>query len=797
MQARLFLVLTLLGFGFTGYGQSGVIEGQVFNKVNKEPLAYATVRVLDTEIGTITDSVGRFRMEVPPGLHNLEAAYVGFYTLIQHEIVASSAKPVKVGFPMEELVMELDVAVVKSGAFQQTSESPLSLQRINVHEIERLPGATLDVSKFVKALPGVSPRVSFGYNMIVRGGAATENRFYLDGIEIPTITHFTVQGTSGGPNGLINVKMLRNADFHTGAFPASRPNALSSVLELHQREGRTDKFGGNFTLGATDFGFLFEGPMGKKSSYMLSARESFSQHMLRALGIPVLPTYADVQYKQAIHFDQKNELIITGIGSYDKFELNLEADPSESLLYNVGYIPEGKQLLYAAGAVYKHYLENSFYTIVLSRNYLNSTAEKFLDNTYEVEDQTLDYRSVEAENKFRLEHKIISDNIEWEYGVNLEHDHIETQNSSIYTQQDGTIEVLDYDTDFQFVRYGFYGSYAHRFFDDELDFFAGVRIDGNTFNENMRNPLNQFSPRLALTWHATQQWNFNASAGIYYQLPPYVVMAYGEPGANGSELVNQENLKYMRSAQVGVGVDFNTKEGYQFKLEGFYKKYDDYPFLLLDSISLANANANYVLVGNQPADASSEGRAYGVEFSVKQKFRKSYFWMLNYTYVVSQFADVDGSFVSSSWDNRHIGSVALGKTFKKNWQVGIRWSLAGGSPYTPYDVELSGMKAVWDINRRGLPDYDRLNEARLPVFHQLDVRVDKQFNFNKWTMGFFIDLQNAYMSPIAALPYLTVQRSAEEFAPISDPSDPNRYLTTIISSDTGRLIPSLGIIIDF
>ncbi|MCB0643675.1 MAG: TonB-dependent receptor, partial [Phaeodactylibacter sp.] len=597
----------------------------------------------------------------------------------------------------------------------------------------------------------------------------------------------------GGPNGLINVKMLRNAEMHTGAFPASRPNALSSVLELYQREGRTDKFGGNFTLGATDWGFLLEGPMGKKSSYMISARESFSQHMLKALGVPVLPTYADVQYKQVFHFDQKNELTLTGIGSYDKFELNIDADPTESLLYNVGYIPEGKQFMYAGGAVYKHYLDNSYYTIVLSRNYLNGTAQKFLDNDEETGDQILDYQSIEAENKFRIEHKIMRDDIEWEYGVNLEHDQVLTQNASIYTDRQANSEFLAYDTEFQMLRYGLYGSYAHRFFEDELDFFAGIRLDGNTYNAEMQNPLKQFSPRLALTWHATNQWNFNASAGIYYQLPPYVVMAYGE----GKDLVNQDRLKYMRSSQAGLGVDFNTKEGYQFKVEGFYKKYEDYPFLLLDSISLANANANYVLVGNQPADASSDGRAYGVEFQVKQKYHKSYYWMLTYTFVVSQFADVDGSYVSSSWDNRHIASVALGKTFGKNWQVGIRWSFTGGNPYTPYDIERSSLQSVWDLNRRGLLDYSRLNEARLPVFHALDVRVDKQFNFKKWTLACFLDLQNAYMSPIAALPYLTVEREGETGAPITDPNDPTRYLTKIISSDTGRLIPSLGVLIDF
>jgi len=436
---------------------------------------------------------------------------------------------------------------------------------------------------------------------------------------------------------------------------------------------------------------------------------------------------------------------------------------------------------------------------VRSRSYLDNSAQKFLDNSYLPEDQVLDYRSVEAENKLRLEHKIFNDRSEWDYGINLEHNQLSTRNASFHTFQDGEIQELNYETAVQFVRYGAYGSYSRRLLSDRLDLFAGLRLDGNSYNTEMSNPLNQLSPRLALTYHLAKNWDLSASAGIYYQLPPYPVMTFGSELIDGeSVLVNQDNLTYMRSAQTGLGVDFHTEQGYQFKLEGFYKQYDQYPFLLWDQISYANANANYVVAGTQPANSSSEGQAYGLEFQVRQKYRKSYFWMLSYTFVVSQFTGADGQeLLSTAWDNRHFANISLGKTFKNNWQAGIRWSLAGGSPYTPYNESLSALRSIWDLNRRGLADYTQLNEARLPVFHSLDVRVDKQWNFQKWSLGIFIDIQNAYQSPIAALPYLTVERDAETQQPLVDPSDPNRYQTKIIGSDTGRIIPALGVLIDF
>lgn len=771
--------------------QKAVIEGQVVNSTNKEPLPFATLAVLETAIGVTCDSAGYFRLELTPGLYNLGASYVGFSTLIQHEVTASTGKPVYLEFFLDPMRVDLQQVEVRAEAFRRTAESPVALQSITLHELERMPGATIDVSRFIRTLPGVSPRTSFGYNLIVRGGASAENRFYLDGIEIPTLTHFTVQGTSGGPNGILNIRMLQKAELHTGAFPASRPNALSSVLEIHQREGRKDRIGGNFTLGATDFGFLVEGPIGRKSNFMLSARESYAQHMFKAIGLPVIPFYSDVQFKNVIRFNPKNELILTGVGGYDKYTLNLEAEASESLLYNTGYIPEGKQFIYAAGAVYKHYLDNSYYTLVLSQNGFINQADKFLDNTYQEEDRILDFRSGETETKLRLEHRIFRSQWEFQYGLSGEYDQFSVDNYSLFTLRDGSSKTISYLSELDFFRYGAFGSFNRSFASGRGTVFAGLRLDGNTYNASMKSPFRQLSPRLAFSYDLLENWKVSASTGIYYQMPPYILMGFQEDG----QLVNRDRLNYMRSSQAGLGIEHTTASGYQVKIEGFYKDYDNYPFLLLDSISYANANASYVLIGNQPADASSEGRAYGVEFQVKQKLSRTYYWMLNYTFVVSQFKDVDGSFASSSWDNRHLGTIAAGKTFKKNWQLGLRWSFSGGNPYTPYDLELSSQRSVWDVNRRGLPDFSRLNEERLPVFHQMDFRVDKQFNFRKWSMQMYIDIQNIYRSPVALLPYLTVERDAQS-DPLIDPNDPDRFLVKTISSDTGRVIPSLGIIID-
>ncbi len=791
---RLLLFLILGLPALLSAQKTAVLEGYVYDYTNKEPLGWATVRVPEHETGTTTDSTGFFRLELEPGLYNVEASFTGYQTLVVHEVGLTTARPTRLDIYLHPVALELGTIEVRAEAFSRSAESPLSLQRVNLHELERMPGAVLDLSRFVKTLPGVSPRTSFGYSMIVRGGASIENRFFLDGIEIPAITHFTVQGTSGGPNGLLNVRMLRGVDFYSGAFPAARPDALSSVTEAWQREGRRDRWGGNFTLGATDFGFMGEGPLGKKASLIVSARESFSQHMFKAIGLPVLPFYSDVQLKSVIHFDEKNELTLVGLGGYDKYTLNLEAEASDALLYNIGYIPEGKQLLYATGAVYKHYLDNGYYTAVLSRNYFGNTAEKYRDNSYQPEDLLLDFRSVEAEDHFRLEHKIFgAEAREWNYGLHLERDLVTNDNYSLYTRADATVDTFDFDARLRLWRYGAFGSFSQKLLDDRLSLFVGLRLDATNYNDRMANPLRQLSPRLSASWNVRDGWFVHASAGRYFQLPPYLLMSFSD---GSGTFVNRERLDYLRSHQAAVGIEHLTANGYAVKLEAFAKNYDRYPFLLLDSISYGNANASYALLGNQPADMSSRGRARGIEFQIRQKLRKSWWWMLSYSYVLSQFTDKEGNYRSSAWDNRHFGHVAVAKTFRGGWQVGAHYVFTGGNPWTPYDLALSSRRDVWDVNRRGLPDYDRLNEARLPAIHQLDIRVDKQWNFRRWTLTLFLDVQNATAAPIPLLPYLTVERDAQG-QPLPDPDDPTSYQTKIIESDTGRRLPTLGLIADF
>ena len=121
---------------------------------------------------------------------------------------------------------------------------------------------------------------------------------------------------------------------------------------------------------------------------------------------------------------------------------------------------------------------------------------------------------------------------------------------------------------------------------------------------------------------------------------------------------------------------------------------------------------------------------------------------------------------------------------------------SGGSPYTPYDVATSSLQQNWDINGLGLLDYSLLNTEREANFHQLNVRVDKKIFFERFSLNFYLDIQNAYGYQTQLAPILLVETD-ESGNPVQDPNDPSRYATKFVENASGIIQPTIGIVIEF
>ncbi len=787
MKHKIIPLLILLGSQL--FAQQGTIKGRVYNAINNEPLPFASVVIKDTEIGTTTDIDGNYQLQVEPGLYNVEASFVGYNSKTEFEVQVTRSKPRFLDFPLKESSETLKaVEVTAQDKFERKEESPVSLNRLGITEIQRTPGGNQDISKVIQALPGVASTPSFRNDIIIRGGGPNENKFFLDGIEIPAINHFATQGSSGGPVGLINVNFIREVDLYTSSFPVEKAAALSSVLDLKLKDGRTDKWGGTFQLGSSEAGLTLEGPLGEKTTMIASARQSYLQFLFDAIGLSFLPTYNDFQLKVKHKFNAKNQLTILGLGAIDKFKLNLDANETEAQRYQLQVLPVNEQWNYSVGAKYTHFGKKSYTNFIVSRFMLNNTADKFVDNV-ETNLQLLDYQSQEIENKLRVENFYRKENWRFTSGFGFEQAKYNTNTTDLRVPAGQP--PLIYSSDVELFKYSAFASASRSLLEERLNLTAGLRMDGNSFNSEMANPLNQLSPKVALSYYLTSNLSLNASYGIYYQLPPYTTLGFRD--TSGTPV--NEDVTYISTSHYVVGLayylDFNAK----ISVEGFYKVYGNYPFLTGDSVTLANLGGDFGIIGNGPTTSTSAGRAYGIEVLYQQKLFKGFFGTLAYTFVKSEFEDRNGDFVPSSWDNQHIVTVTAGKRFGKNWELGVQYQFLGGAPYTPTDLQ-STQVDIYNRNQRALPNYAQLNTLRYDNFNRLNLRLDKKWFFEKWSLNIYLDVQNALGQSVPGEPFYAIAKDAQGQPLTYTQNGQQFYQINQLENDQGTVLPSIGLIIE-
>lgn len=785
------LFLLLLGLLTTVSAQpTHRIKGTVIDKASRQPLEFINVLVLGLGRGGVTDAEGHFNIgEVPPGIYRLQASAVGYKTILTPEYIVST-KDLTIQIETEENLTELEGVTVTASPFRRDPESPVGLRIIGLQEIEKSPGANRDISRIVQSYPGVafSP-AGYRNDLIVRGGSPSENRFYLDGVEIPNINHFSTQGASGGPVGIINADLIREVNFYTGAFPTDRGNAMSSVLDFKLRDGDMERNSLKATLGASEVSLASNGHIGKKTSYLVSVRQSYLQFLFDMLGLPFLPTFTDAQFKLKTRFNANNELTILGLGGIDNMKLNTKLD-GEKAEYILSYLPKIQQETFTLGAVYRHYAGIHVQSVVGSHSYLNNRNTKYLNNDESSADNlSLKLRSAEQETKFRIENTSTLGNWKINFGANLDYSqYTNTTFQRVYIDEGRT---FDYHTYLGMWRWGIFGTINYATTDERFTASLGVRTDANNFSSGMKGMGDQLSPRLSLSYRLTDGLYLSGNAGLYYQLPPYTGLGFKD---NNGAWVNKY-LRYMSVSQESLGLSWHPGNTFELSAEGFYKQYDKIPFSIADGIPLACKGNDYGVIGNEALSSTAQGRAYGIEILMKWLIAKKLNLASSFTLFKSEYRNNKQSeYIASAWDNRYIFNMSGTYNFPHNWSLGMKISCIGGAPYTPYDVEKSSLVTAWNAQGRPYYDYTKYNTGRLPAFGQLDVRVDKTFYLKRCMLGFYIDLQNVTNSKFKQ-PDILMSTGV-----IENPSAPmaeQRYKMKYITQKSGTLMPTLGITFEY
>ena len=780
----LIVIISISGFAFQN---TGSISGYVKDSKTGEPLIGVAVRLLDTQKGAVTDINGYYQInDVEAKTYSIEASYVGFKTQTKYNLVVRSGGIPDVNFDLEETVSELNEVVIVANPFEKEEETPLSIQNLSSEEIATYPGGNNDVAKVVQSLPGVSGSVGgFRNDIIIRGGAPNENVYYLDGIEIPNINHFSTQGSAGGPVGLLNVSFFEGVTLATSSFGAQYDNVLSGVLQFQQRDGNNRNYQTNIRVSSSETALTTEGPLfrrGKETantSFIASVRRSYLQLLFKAIGLPFLPDYWDYQYKVTHKINDYNKIIITGVGAIDDFSINVPDDYSEEqqlILDQLGII---KQWSTTGGISWQNRFKDGsgFMNTSLSTNVLNNDYQQFQDN----ENQTgLLFQNISQEQETKLRYTIQKFRNNWIMkagGV--------IQNADYSNNTEDLVNNFSYNQNLNFWRYGLFVQGVYNSKNDRLSTTLGIRTDGNNFMSTGSNLLETFSPRVAASYKldSKQKWTINASLGRYYKIPPYTILGFTD--ATGS--FANKNVKYIQSDHAVAGIEYLITKGGRITIEAFYKQYDNYPVSRVDSVSLANLGGDFNILGNEPVASVGKGKTRGVEFLFQQKLTKNVYAILAYTLYRSEFTGFDpDEYLRSSWDNQHLLTFTGGYKFGRNWELSARMRYLGNTPYAPVDQQAT--LATYPVI---IKDYSQQGSVELPAFNQTDIRIDKKWNFKNWTLDVFLEVLNVFNQTNPSEPAFGLVR--DDVGNVIQP----RQLKEVESVGNSSPLPSIGIVIDF
>ncbi len=814
MRFLVFLVPLLFPFSLVAQS-TGSITGKVLDKNTQLPLEFVNVILDGTALGGSSDSTGYFLIEnIPVGTYNILVNNLGYKTFTLYNVVLTSGNENTYTIELEEDIQALAEVVIRGTTRTvkaATIETPLSVQRVTTEEIRSNPGGNFDISKVIQTLPGVGGGAgggSFRNDIIIRGGAPNENVFYLDGIEVPVINHFQTQGSSGGPQGMLNVSFIEDVKLTSSAFDAKYDNAISSVFQFKQKNGNPNRIQGNIRLSATEFAATMEGPLAKdkQTTFLASARRSYLQLLFQVIDLPIRPNYWDFQTKINHQINKKTSLTFIGLGALDEFSFAAPKKVTADKLYIINSAAVINQWNYTVGLSLKRILNNGFMNLSLSRTDFANDITRHEDNQNPTPDNlsfSLDSREIENKLRLDINHTLGGWKISYGAAAQLVDYNNRTYNVIRKELRDASNTIIQPGVQFlfnsplaAFVKTGAFLQLGKRFARERLGVSAGLRTDMNTFTVGGMNPLRTISPRLSMSYTISDQWTANASVGRYFKLPPYTILGFAD---NQNQLVNK-SVDYLSSNHLVAGLEFIPREDIRFTIEGFYKGYGQVPISTRNGISLSNLGADFSALGNESVITNGKGKAYGIEFFTQKKLTERVFGILSYTLYRSIYSGSNGIFLPSNWDNRHLLSATFGYKFKHNWELGLKFRYQGGAPYTPFDENVSRLNYL--AQGIGTPDYNQLNNLRLGSFNSSDIRIDKKWNFKKIALDLFLDVSNWYLAKNPAVPEYTFERLTDNTAfkttdgkPIQP--DGSNAIPNRVKNDDPFFTPTIGFIVEF
>lgn len=702
------------------------IAGVVLDAEVKAPLAGVRVLLVGTGLETATDAAGRFEFAaVPAGGYSLDLSFPYFRTRRVTDVVVKSGRPTQVAAELELDAAAVDAreVTVSTAYYASGAQAAPSTTAFSYEEIRRAAGAAGDVTRMIGALPSVARTNDTMNHLVVRGGSPAENAFYIDNIEVPNINHYPHQGASSGPIGLLNVEFIRDVSFSAGGFSPVFGDRLSSVMDISFREGERERPELQLELSMMGAGLVAEGPLpGRRGSWMISARRSYIDLLVKLMGSGVPVSWSDLQGKIVCDLSSRDKLALLAVAGFD----DSGTEKEDALKDGENAFGELDTTEATAGLNWFHQWGAAGYSntslartgIRYREAFRNTLSEGLLKNA-DNEEEAWTLRNVTT---LRLAPgRSVTLGAEAKRLVS-KFDSFQAAATDPLGRPSPAVARKGS------VRSGLYSAFAQYAWDPvrPLTLHLGLRADRFEFSRALR-----FSPRFSLSWRMSARDTLDASAGIFQQQLPATLLIQGDGSAAPLE---------PRALHFVLGYRRLLTPDTRLTVEVYDKEYDRMPLdpaqpslFLLDEFYRDNRFAEH-----GPLVFTGRARSAGVEVLLQKKLADRIYGLASVSYYRTRYRGADGLWRDRIYDNRLLVCAEGGWKAGRGWELGVRGNYAGGAPYTPFDIAASAAAGA------GIFDAGRINAVRLPAYASLNLRCDRRFDFRDSNLILSLSLWNVF-----------------------------------------------------
>lgn len=736
------------------------IRGHIVDKESQAPLSFVTIAVYTENklTGSVsTDDQGYFSIaNIPVGRINIAASLVGYKKVMLPNILINASKEVLLNIEMENSGIMTEVVVSGTKKGETINEmATVSAHTFTVEETNRYAGSRGDPARMATNFAGVSGTDDSRNDIVIRGNSPFGILYRLEGVNIPNPTHFAVAGSTGGPVGMLNNKVLANSDFMTGAFPSEYGNSMAGVFDIRMKSGNDKTYEGTAQFGVLGAEAFLEGPLSKKkkSSFIFNYRYATLGLLVKMgidIGTAAIPKYQDFQFK--LNFPQRKGGTISffGLGGLAKVNLVTSDDktPERDIYSSRNQDEYFRTKMGVIGFNYLKPINDRTYaklSIAASSQYLNNKFNRYfrhIDSS--INEYVLDTLFDKSYYKFQeskvtvsyLTNTKISGTASLRYGLIADLLFFNYVDSNYNESSYQWVKRMNY----RGVHYQFQPYIQTKFnLGSKVTVNAGLHGQWFTLNNSW-----SIEPRAGLKYQMRDNQSLSLGVGFHSQTQPYYIYFLQSKRPDGSYYKANKNLDFSRSFHVVASYDIFFKKDVRIKLEAYYQNLYNIPVdTFSSSYSLINEGGTFDRFFPSLLENRGKGRNYGIELTVEKFFTHHWFIMFSGSLFDSKYTGSDGIWRNTDFNNHYVMNLLGTKEFqwgkKRKNVIGIggKITYGGGRNYSPYDLAASQYTedpVIIDAKRNSLHFKD---------YFRMDVKLNYTLNTKKgMTHEIGIDLVN-------------------------------------------------------